>query len=200
MWPPSWPLPILSPAVPRSINLLADATHTHGASMARLLRALTSLGIFGEDTTGRYRQTALSDTLRCDYSDSIRPAAMMLGAHFVGKRSGMLEETGSDRASMVRTPIRRRILRIPGRASGRRCCLQLRDEYLARPRGCHRWRVSLPSKGPRLHDAQQHRQGFCRRHRSSAQQTYDHQAWAVRGFMSSSEFLKEMRALLTPGD
>jgi O-methyltransferase domain/Dimerisation domain len=78
---------------PKSINELADATHTHGPSMARLLRALTSLGIFVEDTTGRYRQTALSDTLRSDHPDSIRPSAMMLGAHFVWKPSGALEET-----------------------------------------------------------------------------------------------------------
>lgn len=78
---------------PKSINELADATQTHGPSMTRLLRALTSLGIFVEDTTGRYRQTALSDTLRSDHPDSIRPSAMMLGAHFVWKPSGALEET-----------------------------------------------------------------------------------------------------------
>src|SRR6267143_1021451 len=71
----------------------ADATHTHGPSMARLLRALTSLGIFVEDMTGRYRQTALSDTLRSDHPESIRPFAMMLGAHFVWKPSGALQET-----------------------------------------------------------------------------------------------------------
>src|SRR5260370_20605377 len=79
---------------PKSIRELADATHTHGPSMARLLRALTSLGIFVEDTTGRYRQTALSDTLRSDHPESIRPFAMMLRAHFVWKPSGALQETG----------------------------------------------------------------------------------------------------------
>jgi len=78
---------------PKSVGELADATQTHGPSMARLLRALTSLGIFVEDTTGRYRQTALSDTLRSGHPDSIRPSAMMLGAHFVWKPSGGLEET-----------------------------------------------------------------------------------------------------------
>lgn len=78
---------------PKSINELADATHTHGPSMARLLRALTSLGVFADDTTGRYRQTELSDTLRSDHPDSIRPSAMMFGAHFVWKPSGALEET-----------------------------------------------------------------------------------------------------------
>lgn len=78
---------------PRSIDELADATHTHGPSMARLLRALTSLGIFVQDTTGRYQQTALSDTLRSDHPESIRPFAMMLGSHFVWKSCGTLEET-----------------------------------------------------------------------------------------------------------
>ena len=78
---------------PKSIEELAEATHTHGSSLGRLLRALTSLGIFVEDTMGRYRQTALSDTLRSDHPESIRPSAMMLGAHFIWKPSGALEET-----------------------------------------------------------------------------------------------------------
>jgi hypothetical protein len=78
---------------PKSIKELAEATHTHGSSLGRFLRALTSLGIFVEDTPGRYRQTALSDTLRSDHPESIRPSAMMLGAHFVWKPSGALEET-----------------------------------------------------------------------------------------------------------
>jgi len=78
---------------PKSIEELAEATHTYGPSLGRFLRALTSLGIFVEDETGRYRQTVLSDTLRSDHPQSIRPSAMMLGAHFVWKPSGALEET-----------------------------------------------------------------------------------------------------------
>jgi len=78
---------------PKSIQELAEATHAHGPSMDRLLRALTSLGIFAEETTGRYRQTALSDTLRSDHPESIRPLAMMLGAHFFWEPCGELEET-----------------------------------------------------------------------------------------------------------
>jgi O-methyltransferase domain/Dimerisation domain len=78
---------------PRSIEELAEATHSHGPSMARFLRALTSLGIFAEDSTGRFRQTALSDTLRSDHPESIRPSAMMLGAHFIWGPSGELEQT-----------------------------------------------------------------------------------------------------------
>ena len=77
---------------PKSIDELAEATHTHGPSIARLLRALTTLGIFAEETPGRYRQTALSDTLRSDHPDSMRPSAMMLGAHFLWKPCGALED------------------------------------------------------------------------------------------------------------
>ena len=78
---------------PKSVEQLADATHTHPSSLGRVLRALTSLGIFVEDSEGRYRQTALSDTLRSDHPESIRPFAMMLGSHFVWTPSGALEET-----------------------------------------------------------------------------------------------------------
>ena len=78
---------------PKSIEQLAAATHTHPSSLGRVLRALTSLGIFVEDNEGRYRQTALSDTLRSDHPESIRPFAMMLGSHFVWTPSGALEET-----------------------------------------------------------------------------------------------------------
>lgn len=78
---------------PKSIEQLADATRTDCSSLGRVLRALTSLGIFVEDTEGRYRQTALSDTLRSDHPESIRPFAMMLGSHFVWRPCGALEET-----------------------------------------------------------------------------------------------------------
>src|SRR5215469_4613452 len=78
---------------PKSVAQLADATHTHSSSLGRVLRALTSLGIFVEDSEGCYRQTALSDTLRSDHPESIRPFAMMLGSHFVWTPSGALEET-----------------------------------------------------------------------------------------------------------
>jgi len=78
---------------PKSIKELAEATHTYGPSLGRFLRALTSLGIFAEDTTGRFRQTALSDTLRSDHPESIRPLARMLGAHFFWEPCGALEQT-----------------------------------------------------------------------------------------------------------
>ena len=45
---------------PKSISELAEAKRMHGPSIAPFLRALTSLGIFVEDSAGRYRETALS--------------------------------------------------------------------------------------------------------------------------------------------
>jgi O-methyltransferase domain/Dimerisation domain len=78
---------------PQTVEALAQATHTHGPSLGRLLRALTSLGIFGEDTAGRYRQSPLSDALRTDHPESVRRSAMMLGAGFVWRPSGELDAT-----------------------------------------------------------------------------------------------------------
>ena len=78
---------------PKTVPELADATHTHGPSLGRLLRALTSLGIFGEDEPGQYSQSPLSDVLRTDHPESIRQWAMMLGAGFIWKPIGELAVT-----------------------------------------------------------------------------------------------------------
>src|SRR5580765_2174496 len=51
---------------PEDASELAEATGANGASLARLLRALTRVGIFAEDTSGRYVQTPLSEALRAD--------------------------------------------------------------------------------------------------------------------------------------
>lgn len=53
-------------AGPKTVAELAEATGANGTSLARLLRALISLGVFAEDTSGRYRQIPLSDALRAD--------------------------------------------------------------------------------------------------------------------------------------
>ena len=78
---------------PKTVTELAASAHAHGPSLGRFLRALTSLGIFAEDPDGRFRQTALSETLREDHPESIRRWAMMLGARFVWKPCGELDRT-----------------------------------------------------------------------------------------------------------
>jgi hypothetical protein len=65
----------------------------HPASLARLLRALTSLGVFVEDTSSRYGQTPLSEPLRADHPESVRPLAMMMGARFFWEPIGRLDES-----------------------------------------------------------------------------------------------------------
>ena len=53
-------------AAPRTVDELARETKPRAPSLRRLLRFLTSLGIFLEDTAGKYRHTALSETLRTE--------------------------------------------------------------------------------------------------------------------------------------
>jgi hypothetical protein len=78
---------------PKTVAELAASTHAHVPSLARFLRALTSLGIFVEDADGRYRLTPFSETLQADHPDSIRRWAMMLGARFIWGPSGELDLT-----------------------------------------------------------------------------------------------------------
>ena len=54
---------ILGPE-PRTIDELAKATCVHAPSLKRVLRALTTVGVFAEDADGRLRHTSLSETLR----------------------------------------------------------------------------------------------------------------------------------------
>jgi hypothetical protein len=78
---------------PKTPAELAAASGAHEASLARLLRALTSLGLFEADTSGRYRQSAVSDAIRADHPQSMRRWAMMMGAGFVWQPIGGLGET-----------------------------------------------------------------------------------------------------------
>jgi O-methyltransferase domain/Dimerisation domain len=64
---------------PSTADELAQATGTHAGSLRRLLSALTSLQIFGEDASGVYRNTSLSETLRSDHPYSMRALAMLWG-------------------------------------------------------------------------------------------------------------------------
>jgi predicted O-methyltransferase YrrM len=57
---------------PRSVADLAAATSTDESSLGRLLRALASEDIFSSDPTGKYLNTALSETLRRDVAGSLR--------------------------------------------------------------------------------------------------------------------------------
>jgi hypothetical protein len=64
---------------PRSTEELAHATHTHAPSLYRLLRALSSVGVFAEYSDGRFGLTPLAEHLRTDAPSSLRAWAMFLG-------------------------------------------------------------------------------------------------------------------------
>ena len=78
---------------PKQIDELGKATGAHAPSLHRLLRALTSLGIFSETGTGTFQNTALSEALRGDLPNTMRPWAIFLSAPFMWKPFGDLYET-----------------------------------------------------------------------------------------------------------
>ncbi len=75
---------------PRTAEELASATRAHAPSLNRLLRMLTSVGIFAEDANGRFQQTPLSDLLRSDHPRSARGQAILFGSEFVLRPWGEL--------------------------------------------------------------------------------------------------------------
>ncbi len=68
---------------PRSADDLARETSSDPRSLFRLLRALASVGVFAEDSGGRFGMTPLADCLRGDVPGSQRAMAVMAGEeHF----------------------------------------------------------------------------------------------------------------------
>ena len=66
-------------AGPQSSGELAARTGTHAPALYRLLRALSSLGIFREEAPDRFALTALAEPLRSDVPNSVRGLAMFAG-------------------------------------------------------------------------------------------------------------------------
>jgi SAM-dependent methyltransferase len=86
-------IPDLVSKGPQTADELAEAAKAHGPSLRRILRALASLGVFAETGDGRFEHTALSETLRSDHPQSVRPWALLLGAPLVWKPWGELHES-----------------------------------------------------------------------------------------------------------
>jgi SAM-dependent methyltransferase len=66
----------------RTAAELAHRTGTHDDALYRVLRALASVGIFAEDSDGRFSLTPPAEYLRTDRPDSLRAFGIMLGAEF----------------------------------------------------------------------------------------------------------------------
>jgi hypothetical protein len=65
----------------KTIRELAELTGTHEPSLYRLMRALSSVGVFQKDADGRYSNSALSELLRSDHPESFRAASHMICDH-----------------------------------------------------------------------------------------------------------------------
>jgi hypothetical protein len=68
---------------PRSADDLAEATGTHALALYRILRALASVGIFAEETDGRFGLTPLAEHLRSDVPGSLRSWAILMGRPYL---------------------------------------------------------------------------------------------------------------------
>lgn len=62
----------------KTLPELAELTNTHEPSLYRLLRGLTSVGVFQKGADARYTNSTLSEFLRSDNPESIRAAAHMI--------------------------------------------------------------------------------------------------------------------------
>ncbi|MDQ3179191.1 MAG: acetylserotonin O-methyltransferase [Acidobacteriota bacterium] len=62
----------------KTVEELAQLTETHAPSLYRLMRALTSVGVFRQDAENRFSNTPISEFLRSDHPESMRGAAHMI--------------------------------------------------------------------------------------------------------------------------
>jgi hypothetical protein len=76
---------------PRDVDELAVATGTHAPTLYRLLRALTSIGIFSESDGRRFELNSMGQYLRRDHPLSVDPAARFFGADYQWRAWGELQ-------------------------------------------------------------------------------------------------------------
>ena len=63
----------------RSVEQLAEATGAYGQSLGRVMRALSSFGVFSEETPGRFALGPLGERLRSDAEGSLHSPALFFG-------------------------------------------------------------------------------------------------------------------------
>jgi hypothetical protein len=63
---------------PKEVAQLAERTGTHAPSLYRVMRALASVGIFGQDEQGRFTLTPVAATLQSDIPGSLRAWAILV--------------------------------------------------------------------------------------------------------------------------
>ena len=68
---------------PQTADQLAEATHSHALSLYRVLRALSSVGVFDLNSQHQFELTPLGETLQSDTPGSMKAMAIaQLGDHF----------------------------------------------------------------------------------------------------------------------
>ena len=67
---------------PKDFKELAKATSSHARSLYRVLRALSSVGVFAETERGVFRLTPLAETLQADAPASMRAMSIFLGGQY----------------------------------------------------------------------------------------------------------------------
>lgn len=75
---------------PKTATELARLTNTQEDPLRRLLRSLSSLGVFSETEDGRYAQTPLSQTLRSGVPGSLRDFVLMVCSDWYWRAWGQL--------------------------------------------------------------------------------------------------------------
>ena len=78
---------------PLSVQAIADKVGAKPEFLRRALRALASVDVFAEGTSGRFRLTPLAQTLRSDQPGSLRAFALMIASDYNWKAWGALEQS-----------------------------------------------------------------------------------------------------------
>ena len=89
---------------PLSVGELAATTRSHQAALYRLLRALSAIGVFHEDSEHRFALTAMGEYLRTDHARSVDPVIRMFCADYEWRAWGDLlhsVQTGENAAVHV---------------------------------------------------------------------------------------------------
>jgi hypothetical protein len=104
----------------RNAAFLASATQAHAPSLARLLRALTAIGVLNETDDRRYSLTQLGTTLRSDVPGSMRAWALLFFSDDQGKAWEALPPCHPHRGACFPPYFRRRSVDTSRCAAGRR--------------------------------------------------------------------------------
>ena len=78
---------------PLSAEDLASACGAHPGALGRVLRALSSIGVFETRVDGRFALNRLASPLRSDVPGSLRAYALMNGGHLVWRSWGEIEHS-----------------------------------------------------------------------------------------------------------